>query len=482
MRRCVPVVVSVLLVACEPTTSVLIDPTDPGTTKPGTLPTTTTTTTETEPSWFPTLILPAPVEIIALEWELDPDQESQVYVSWEQDRAEMVHIEYEVDPGEWRSSPSSLAEEGANFRLLVGIPYEHSLEWRVVAETSTADGDTITTGDLRPNLPTGNVIVSDEADWIETGNFFLTSINQEAVGWSGGTYWTFIIDRQARVVWFQRTTDDHWTLYTQISVTGDHFLVDEATYWASGFDDGAGSQVHRMYLDAPIESIPTPGLHHAFIEMPDGTLTWGSQDHGNGEALVEKAPGQVDDTVVWRCPQEWFTWGQCESNSMYYDASRDTYLYSFYTNSTLVELDRTTGDNLWWAGEEPGGYDFDPPNSEFSWQHGITWTPQGTLLLSTEGGNPTTTWVREYIVDDVDQTLTEVWNFNSGVRADTNGDARRLANGNTLHVVGSASQIIEVDPYGTPVWRVEFQYDKLMGRGQFIEDLYDLVSPEPALP
>jgi len=421
-----------------------------------------------------------------LTWELHPEQESLVYVSWEQQGTGMVHVEYEIDPGEWRQSPSQLAEEGSNFRLIVGIPYEHTVPWRVVAENTSVDGEPITTGDLRPNLPLGTVTVSDDAHWIDTGTYFLTSINQEAVGWSGGTYWTFIIDRKGRVIWYQRTPEDHWTLYTQVAVTGDHLLIDEATYWASGFDDGAGSRVHRTYLDELIETIPTPGLHHAFVQLPDSTLTWGSQDHGNGEALVEKAPGQVDDTVIWSCPGEWFVWGQCESNSMYYDPNRGgpegTYLYSFYTNSTLVELDRATGENLWWAGEEPGGYSFDPPNSEFSWQHGINWTPQGTLLVSTEGGDPTTTWVREYIVDDVTETLTEVWNFNAGVRADTNGDARRLANGNTLHVVGSASQIIEIDPSGIPVWRVEFEYDKLLGRGQFIEDLYTLMSPTPQAP
>jgi len=326
------------------------------------------------------------------------------------------------------------------------------------------------------------VVVHDTANQLDTGNFFLTSINEDAVGWAGGTYWAFIIDRDARVVWYQRTPSNNWTLYTQVAQSGDHLLIDEATAW-SDWDDGAGSIIHRTYLDQYIEGIPAPGLHHAFVQKPDGTLVWGSQDHGNGERLVERDPVTGDETVVWACPNNWFNWyGSCESNSMYWDENRGTYLYSFYTNNTMSELDPTTGENIWWAGEEPGGFDFIPANSQFSWQHGINWTPQGTLLVSTEGGQPVTTWLREYIVDEQAETLTEVWSFDSGVRADTNGDARRLANDNTLHVVGSASQIIEVAPSGDPVWRVEYTYDKLMGRGEFIEDLYTLVSPNPVAP
>ena len=417
-----------------------------------------------------------------LSWELDPDQGAFVWVHWTQGTAGDVTVEYEVDKGEWRQAPTFAGQAGDNSQLIVGIPYEHTASWRVTAGSETVDGDTITTADLPGRLPLGQVTVDDEANQLDTGNFFLTSINEDAVGWSGGTYWAFIIDRDARVVWYQRTPNNHWTLYVQVAQSGDHLLIDEATYWAS-FGEGHDGQVHMTYLDQYIDSIPTPGLHHAFIQKPDGTLTWGSQAHGSGESLVERDPATGQETVVWQCPGSWFSWGQCESNSMFWDEDRQTYLYSFYTNNTMSELDPTTGQNIWWAGEEPGGYRFIPADSQFIWQHGITWTPQDTLLVSTESGlSPNSTMLREYIVDEAAGTLTEIWNFDSGVDAHTNGDARRLANGNTLHVVGSGSQIIEVDANAEPVWRVQFTYDKLMGRGQFIEDLYTLVSPNPVAP
>ena len=296
-------------------------------------------------------------------------------------------------------------------------------------------------------------------------------------GWTGGNYYTMIFDREGRVVWAHLAPDEHWTLYTQVALTGDHILWDEATYW-SDWGDGEGGKIHRWYLDAEISEIPTDGLHHAFVQMPpDGeTLIWGSKYHArNTEALVEMTEGETEATVLWTCADDWPGVEDCESNCVYYSPERNSIFYSFYTNSSLVEIDYDTLETKWWAGEVEDGYAFDPEDTQFYWQHGVTWTPDDTLLLSsTRGGNTT---LREYTIDEPGETLHEVWEYDSGSHADTNGDAWRLSNGNTLHVVGSASNVYEVQSDGTKVWEIDWGRSNLMGRGQFIEDLYDLVQP-----
>jgi hypothetical protein len=376
------------------------------------------------------------------------------------------------------SSPTQPAEAGENTRLLVGIPFGLDADWAVVSGDGRVDGSAIRTADAPPNLPQATLYDSDPSAWVEGDNYLLSSINQNDGGWTGGTYWTFIMDRQGRMVWARPTPSRHWTLFAQVSVTGDHILWDESTLWSS-FDGGAGSKVHRTYLDQEIEVVATPGLHHAFVELPDGTLTWGSQDHGGGEALVELAPGADDETVLWTCSDDWpGSGGGCESNGIYYSPERNTYLYSFYTNSSLVEVDRETGESLWWAGEVDGGYEFDPPEGEFTWQHGVSWTDAGTLLLSTESvRGPNTTLVREYEVDEDEGVLRQIWYHDSDIYAQTNGQAWRLDNGNTLHVIGSASAIKEITVDNEEVWSLKFPSDRLLGHGEFIDDLYDLVSP-----
>ena len=116
------------------------------------------------------------------------------------------------------------------------------------------------------------------------------------------------------------------------------------------------------------------------------------------------------------------------------------------------------------------------------WQHGLSYTDAGTLLLSSEaridGSSSTVVW--EYDVDHDNETLTEVWFVDSEEHASTNGDAWRLSNGNTLHVIGSSGHIKEYDASGETVWHVDITTDgrgRLLGRGEFIEDLYSLVSP-----
>ena len=193
------------------------------------------------------------------------------------------------------------------------------------------------------------------------------------------------------------------------------------------------------------------------------------------ETLMERPPGGGGETVLWSC-SSWEGAGECESNGLFYDASRDSFLFSFYSNASIVELDHASGAPLWWAGSVHGGYDFRPPASTFSWQHGVSWTSSGTLLVSTlDISVQPTTMLREYQVDEQAGTLTEVWSYDPGIHARTGGDAHRLPNGDTLHVVGDSGHILEVDPQGQEVWHVDFGGNYLLGRAEFIEDLYGLV-------
>jgi hypothetical protein len=415
-----------------------------------------------------------------LSWRLHERYPSLVWVSWTQDVAAEVHVEFRVSGDEsWRSSPVIETPAGSVERLIAGIPYGVEADWRLVDDSELAtDGPPIVTGPLPSGLPVAERMVARPDAWLESGNYLLCSINEQAGGWTGGTYWTFIVDRLGRPVWAQAAPDGNWTLFAQVALSGDHILWDEATYW-SRWDDGADSSVHRSWLDAEIEQISTPGLHHAFVQLPDEVLVWGSQDHGGGEALVQRGPADLDETILWTCSEDWPGAGRCESNGLFWNPVTDTFLYSFYTNNSLVEVDHATGASLWWAGMVRGGYTFDPSNSQFYWQHGVSWTNAGALLVSTQTENGRgTTDVMEYEVDHDAHVLREIWTYRSGERADTNGDAWRLENGNTLHVIGSSGVLKEVDPAGEEVWTLDFKAEKLLGRGEFIEDLFPLLSPD----
>jgi len=92
------------------------------------------------------------------------------------------------------------------------------------------------------------------------------------------------------------------------------------------------------------------------------------------------------------------------------------------------------------------GYAFDPEESQFEFQHGISYTDTGTLLVSTEDGGGfgagSVTMVREYAIGHDTQTLSEVWSYGLKENEDAglNGSARRLP-GNTLHAAGPVRRI-----------------------------------------
>ncbi|MFH1463920.1 MAG: arylsulfotransferase family protein [Pseudomonadota bacterium] len=419
------------------------------------------------------------VGIAGLSWRLHEGMESLVWVRWGQECPGPVHAEVSFDDGIWEPSPTWDLGAGEHERLVVGVPFGTAAAWRMVAEDgSSVDGEPITTGPAPAALPEVAVDVADPERWLAQGRYLLTSVNQNLGGWSFGTYWTVIMDRQGRPVWAQAAPSQHWTLFAQVSADGTHLLWDEATFW-SNFDSGLRSQVHRTYLDRQIASIPTPGLHHAFVELPDHTLVWGSQIHDESEALVQKGPDQEDETVLWTCTTGWSDEQQgCESNGLFYAAGSDSFLYSFFTNDAVVEVDHQTGASLWWAGRLDGGYTFDPPESEYAWQHGVSYTDEGHLLVSTHPSDGTrTTLVREYAMDHDAGKLRQVWSYDAGIFASTNGDAWRLPNGNTLHLLGSAGEINEVTPAGEVVWHATFGGEHLVGRGELVADLYALVAP-----
>lgn len=418
----------------------------------------------------PTLSLNAEIESIAqLSWTQDTD--AQVWVV----------ARFDDDDGGVSSPPASLAA-GDQQALLLGLPYETDFTWALMADQGEGAEQVASgagrTGDLPDGLPLPELITYEPDSAEPTLRYLLSSINQNSGGWESGSYWRFILDRRGRMVWAMVTPDQHWTVFSRVSQSGRDLLWDEATWW-SDFDNGTESKIHRWKIDGTEVSVTdTPGLHHPFTELPDETLVWGSALAGYTEDLVSLAPGSDEIRTIWRCRDfqpKVGDEGVCQSNTVSYDDRTDHFLFSMFTNSTLVEIDRATGETLWWAGSVADGYDFEPDDASFYWQHGPYYTEAGTLLMSARVSRTIKeTVIREYTVDPDTRQLTEVWSNGrgEGIFADSAGDAVRLKGGNTLHNLGSAGLFKEVTNDGEVVWRLDWSGDRLIGRAEPLDDLY----------
>ncbi len=426
---------------------------------------------------------PEEIAVTGVEWRLHDTIESLVYVTWTQtEDADEAWVEFRLEGEEWRSTPATTADTGAHEALLLGVPFDHAVTFRVAnrygGTTLTTDEVEAQTGPVPAGLPTPTLEAADPDAWVPEDRYLLGSINQYTGGWNVGSYWKFILDRQGRYVWALETPDNHWTIFMRVAQNGRDILWDEATYWSS-WDGGAASQIHRMKIDGTIvETYATPGLHHAFTETADETLVWGAADGWWSETLVS-LDTQGNQRTIWDCEDYHDlidVYDQCQSNTLFWDEATDTFLYSFYTTSSVAHIDHATGETLAVFGDVDNAWDLTPANAMFHWQHGTNFTDEGTLLLSTYIDDETSDLVaREYELDAANETLIEIWHYipEEGIRGDTAGEAHRLDNGDTLHNYGTGSRVREVTPDGTVVWDVDWTGDRLLGRTVFLDDLYD---------
>ncbi len=399
------------------------------------------------------------------------DQGSIVVASWEQHSAAQVRVEYSFDDEGWHASPDRDLSAGSHEQILLGIPYGTEVAVRLVLESGEATSDevSITTDDLPAGIPTPSVVTADEAGWDPDSPFVLAGLED----------WTVVLDRQGRVVWAMAIADNRISLQPQPSYDGSDFLIDHGSFWAI-FDGGRASQVARVKIDGSIvQTYDTPGLHHPFTELADGSIVWAAMEDDD-ETIEELSPAG-EQTTIASCRALLGSFGDvgyCGSNTIRWHEDSDTLLYSLYSHDSILEVDHTTGDLVRSFGQHDGSWDFDPPDSAFWWQHGGHFTDEGTLLTSSHAGDDSIEMVvHEYELDEDAGVLREIWTFGEGegVYAMYMGEAHRLPGGNTLHNYGSNPRLREVSSDGTVVWEIAWegvagQWE--LGRTTPLVDLY----------
>lgn len=418
--------------------------------------------------------------------ELVPGIETVIRVVWNQPAAGTSYVQFRTDPkAAWQSSPPKQRERSTASEVILGVPYETDVEYQVVADLGEGEQIlgpmTFRTGDWPDTLPVPIVLKNDPGAWEPTAPYMITSMNREGDG-RRGRWWVFIMDRAGQIVWAQETPRQWISRHVSVAHDGHSLLVDRDTFWTDAISEGSTSEVVDMTLDGQIHhTYAVPGLHHSFVPLPEGVIAWGAKNETDWESL-EKVDLDGTQTRIWHCRdlhQEVGTLNfGCGSNGLFWDPTTDHFLFSFWSTDTVVEIDHATGSHLRWFGDLPGSYVFDPPASQFWWQHGPTYTPQGTFMVSTkdrEGGAETL--IREYEVDHEKKVLHQIWSFGEkrGIYGEYMGEAHRLPNGNTLHVYGAGGHLAEAMPDGTVAWEVTWTGDKHNGRTTPWQDLYELV-------
>ncbi len=404
---------------------------------------------------------------------------SILVVAWEQDAAGSAWLEFRVEGEQgWVASPATERPAGAAEELVLGMPYDAVVQVRVAWDGGHSPVATVQTGPLPHGAPVPAEVHGDPERWDASSPYVLGCIAGEDPAGVDGR-WSFIVDRQGRTVWARPLDPSRVSLQTQLSADGTRILVDQNSFWAI-FDGGAAGAIDRVDIEGNrIARVEAPGLHHPFAELPDGTLAWGAVSGDfNEEVLTLRAPdGTLEE--LWSCSSFIATEGAapdayCGSNTLSYSAATDTFLYSFFSLETVVEVDRHSGETVRYFGHSgDDAWAFDPPESAFWWQHGPHYTEAGTLLLSSKDGpHGTETVLVEYAFDDDDEALVEVFRFGDGegVYGETMGEADYTAGGHILHNYGSGIVLREITPGGDVVWEVSWDAE-MLGRTTPLSDL-----------
>ncbi len=432
---------------------------------------------------------------LGLSWSVDETIGTLITLSFSSPTATEAYALYSFDEGVWMQTPTRSFDAGPAELLILGVPYDHEVQIQLVTTEATASIVTAATASHPEGMPIPEYVSGDSTLWWADGDYVFTSINADEYNWSGDEFWKVILDRQGRVVWALMTPQPRWTLWVDVAGDGQTLMWDENTVY--DFGSGDPSYVHKMTIDgAIVETIEADGLHHAWDELADGSVIWGAQINGNEEWLQRRhTDGSVE--TIWRCSdfeieQLGQTASRCHSNSWWWHEATDTYLVSFPSSAgsvrdTVLHLDATGQTIDTWG--YLSDWTFEDPTTTFSYQHGVTFTDTGTLLLSTQltAINPyyepgyDTLAVREYVLDHDSRVLREVWAFgeDQGIAGKYNGEAHRLPNGSTLHNYGTGARLREITADGELVWDVKFQggntegNGRLQGRSVFLTDLYD---------
>jgi hypothetical protein len=396
-------------------------------------------------------------------------------VRWTQPGDAVARVEFTLD-GQWVSTPEQAVAAGEAEVIAAGLPFETEAQWRLLVDEVIETEGTITTGPLPQGTPSPVVLSSLPDKHAASFRYLLASISSNGFD---EPVWTVIIDRQGRLVWSHPTPEQRVSLHPRLSGDGQRILIDYNSFWGD-LDDGAASTVVRIGLDGVIdETIDTPGLHHPFIEQPDGTLLWGAAD-GNHETLMRKRPGEAAE-AVWSCEDFQDRIGAtawCRSNTLWLDPDGQQVLFSFFTTETVVEISTETWTETRWFGPLPGSWTFTVPAETFYWQHGAQYTPDGTLLVSARTApDINETVIREYALDPDAQALSQIWSFGlgDGVYGAKMGEPWLLEGGNVLHNYGSTPRIREATVDGEVVWDIGWTSFQFVGRSTPLADLYTLL-------
>lgn len=388
-----------------------------------------------------------------------------------------VRFQYGPTTAYGTESTSSVPASGRVSKTLIGLHAGATSHVSVIARS--ADGTVRRSGDLTvdlPPLPEAMPRLQILAARGSAKGSVMLSLRSRATPDGIGV----LVDRTGRPLWYRAPGDGAFS----VARLCEGRIIQHAGK-AKLFEEVAldGTVIRRFNDEKSITGVD----EHDLELLPNGNvLAFGAETHvvDSRKLLPGGVPRSIrwDDTVseltlsgetVWR----WSTFShvlESEITSEPEDDFRpDAYelahtnsvqalpdgsiLLSFRNTSSVVKVDRSTGNILFRLGGKQTDYRFvSDPLGGFCRQHDARFVSPGRILLFDNGNchSPPESRAVEYALDDTAKTATLVWQFRKTppILAKISGSVERLSNGHTLISWGPRGLVTEVDAQGAVVW------------------------------
>ena len=392
-------------------------------------------------------------------------------VTWTTDEPSTGYVEFGAADAFNYSTPMSTEPATEHEALLLGMPSNTDVGFRVVA---TTDAGTTTTADQ--TVPTGPL-----PNWLPTltvegeGNdqfFTLPVLGQN----TGAT----IISPDGNFVWYHQDERDLDVYRVRLSRDGESVIYNAAS--VSG-EPSEASMIVRVSLDGATETTyPVSLLAHDFVEMPDGAIVAIVVEYRDnkadpkgepirGDQLLRIAPDGTQEVIwsAWDCydpsvnPGDELGW--TFANALDYDAGADAFYLSLSSLNSIVKIDRESRECLWALGGDIGTVEIEAGSNTFLREHQFHVLDDGIVIFDNDGPAGLESRVIEYSLDQEAGTAAERWSYNSvpPIYNFVLGDTHRFDNGDTLIVWSVNGQIDRVNAAGEVTWKLNTALGNALG-------------------
>lgn len=237
------------------------------------------------------------------------------------------------------------------------------------------------------------------------------------------------------------------------------YQLDNHTYSIDPHD-AVVFDVNHFIIETTTAASNTDEPQHSYIqEVKDGQVVWSFDSEKYPELQNERfVQGDNPTSLSDRGDYMHF-------NSFEIDPKDGNLLVSYRNQCAILKINRETSELMWKCGGINS--DFKIASDEaFYYQHSITITKEGHLLLFSNGFTNENAHIKEYEYDENNMTLTLINDIDLGYAVSNYGEVIKLDNGNYLVQRGQSPQLDRPNGFdeidyssGEVVFSVDFNLD-----------------------